>query len=279
MIASALRSIDRESLPRLRSAGDPLAAILPTALDWVGWDAAGIADTDDDFREYVRDLTHARLHRPLLLLLGMLGPHLRQQSDEVDREVLPGLLAIALRAVDAASRAKDLETARQLSGIVFSALHFNPDYSLHRARGRRTPYEFGSYRAWFARCAHRLRAVHRIDPAPILRGAVARFPSLLGLRGEALPLWLRFADKASDYPQRSGQDLLELLAQHVERSPSFALERCPTVWQLLSGEVHPALDEFLRRRDHRIPRFQRAFLERIRDALVSGELFDEVSDE
>ena len=145
-IRSMLHEVERDILPRLRADADPMALILPTAVEWVGWESLRIIDTDAEFMAHVHDLAYAGLDGALLVLLGMLGPHLRQQSDEVDRAILPLLLRVALQRLRRALLRADLVIARRLVGIIFNALHFNPDYSLARDRVRqRIPYDLAIY--------------------------------------------------------------------------------------------------------------------------------------
>jgi hypothetical protein len=119
VVNEAMRKIDRDVLPELRDRADPIAFILPSAIEWVGWESLRIADTDEEYREHVLDLSHAGLDESLLVLLGMLGPHLRQQSDEIDRIVLPLLLGIAFRRFEQSLDREDMGAARRFAGIIF----------------------------------------------------------------------------------------------------------------------------------------------------------------
>ena len=110
LVREAMREIDLDILPSIRAMADPIAFVLPTSIEWVGWEALRITDTEEEFLEHILDLSHAGLDDALLVLLGMLGPHLRQQSDEVDCAILPLLLATAFRRLDAALESGKLET-------------------------------------------------------------------------------------------------------------------------------------------------------------------------
>ena len=158
-----MREIDLDILPSIRAVADPIAFVLPTSTEWVGWEALRITDTEEEFLEHVLDLSHAGLDDALLVLLGMLGPHLRQQSDEVDCAILPLLLATAFRRLDAALESGKLTLAETVAGVIFNAVHFNPDYSLSRDRARqRQPYDFAIYRKWSSGC---LDEIGRIAPS------------------------------------------------------------------------------------------------------------------
>ena len=121
-----MREIDLDILPSIRAMADPIAFVLPTSIEWVGWEALRITDTEEEFLEHVLDLSHAGLDDALLVLLGMLGPHLRQQSDEVDCAILPLLLATAFRRLDAALESGKLTLGETVAGVIFIAVHFNP---------------------------------------------------------------------------------------------------------------------------------------------------------
>jgi hypothetical protein len=276
VVQEAMRQIDRSVLPKLRDGGDAIAFILPTAIEWVGWESMKILDTEEEFSEHVRDLAHAGLDGALLMLLGMLGPHLRQQSDEIDRRMIPLLMGIALRQFRQSLDCEDMVAAQRLAAIIFSALHFNPDYSLARDRVRqRAPYNFETYRNWFTACVDEIRSAHPLLDAPgLLQRSIELFPSLLGAPGDPLPLPLQFADKSRGYMEQSGQDLLELLAQQFERREyRTGTYCCPTVWEFVSCGLHPVVQDFMRRRNHRIPPFQLALLLQIRDSLVRRTLW------
>jgi hypothetical protein len=277
VVNEAMRKIDREVLPEIRERADPIAFILPTAIEWVGWESLRIADTDEEYRQHVLDLFHAGQDEPLLVLLGMLGSHLRQQSDEIDRMVLPLLLGIAFQRLQQSLDSDDMGAARRFAGIIVNALHFNPDYSLARDRvWRRTPYDFAVYQSWFSACFDEIRRTHpSCDARSLLRRSVVLFPSLLGSPGDPLPLPLQFADKSRRFMEQSGQDVLELLAQYVEQCDDTVRGGgAPTVWDFVSGEAHPVVRNFMRMRNHRIPRLQLELLTCVRDSMVRGTLMD-----
>lgn len=275
-VLDAMRQIDRDVLPILREEGDSIALILPTAMEWVGWESMRILDTEEEFKDHVLDLAHAGLDDALLMLLGMLGPHLRQQSDEIDRRMVPLLMGNALGHFERCLNCGDMITAHRLAAIIFSALHFNPDYSLARDRARqRIPYNIGIYREWILACMAEIHLIYPwLDPEALLRRSITLFSSLLGTPGDPLPLRLQFAEKSRAYITQSGQDLLELLAQHFDlRKRRFDPYRCPTVWDFVGVGDHPMVQDFMRRRNHRIPRFQLQFLIEIRDNLVRGSFW------
>jgi hypothetical protein len=275
IVRETMREIDLNILPSIRAVRDPIAFVLPTSIEWIGWEALRITDTEEEFMEHVLDLSHAGLDDALLLLLGMLGPHIRQQSDEVDCAILPLLLATAFRRLDSAFESGKLISAETIAGIIFNAIHFNPDYSLsqHRA-GQRQPYDFAVYQKWSSLCFNEIgRMVPSIDVPALVETIVKLFPLLLGARGTQLPLPLQFADKSRNYMEQGGQDLLELFVQYLERLKIGPTERdFPTVWKFVSGSSNSAVLDFMRSRNHRMPTFQLELLTRIRDNLLQGTL-------
>ena len=289
-VGSHLIEMQRDILPPLKSQ-DYEARILRKAEDWVGWHLLGRIQPDEAWQRHVQNIVGLGFKNAAIILLGMMGPHLRQLSDPADYAVYPLLMSVLLPELKLAGEKYKNETdskrkkvlknrAELLAAVLFNALHVNPHhvFSLRIAKemdeaGR--SFNIETYDQFFQGLMDALEFQYGIDdPRKIIEETVNAFPELLLSDDGSIPLYLQFSDREPQYGEQTGQDIVKLFAEFLEKkSRGGAIKPFPSIWHLLRGS-DPIVEEFLKERNHIIPKSQLDFLTAVRARLLSGRLFE-----
>ena len=252
-----MREIDLDILPSIRAMADPIAFVLPTSTEWVGWEALRITDTEEEFLEHVLDLSHAGLDDALLVLLGCSAPTCGNSRMRLIAR--PAAAARnGLSKTGCSPRKRQADIGRDRCRRHFQRRSFQSGlFPFPGSSAAASTIRFRNIPEWSSGCLDEIGRIAPSIDAPALTNKAAKlFPLLLGARGTdcLLPCSSPTSPETHGTKRAGPAGIVRAIPGTAQvRTDRARVSQCVEICRRSSN---PAVLGFMRSRNHRMPAHQ-----------------------
>jgi hypothetical protein len=264
--------------PAMVALGDPFAYLFESNFDhWLGWHLLG-NELEEDWLSYLKDLSRSKkTERSFLILLGMMGDHVRQRLDPEDeiayRYIFLRVLPWAANLIQESPLDPFVRIVRR---VILVSLHINPDPQFGLSLGLRIDGQLGDFS--LSRLQEFITTILG-DLTPALPNGAQLLDDILTASNDLLyasdepAIDFIFADcEPQALVFQTGRDLLELYADFVESAGGVKGDgRDAKIWDFFSG-LHPFVLAFRGYRQHAMTREEIHFYHQVHRAMRDGTL-------